>query len=277
MIGVLGSGIGGLTVVRELIKQLPEYDLIYLGDTARAPYGDKSPETVTRWALRNTGFLLDKGATLLVTACNTISSIASETVSKRYDLPVFEVITPGVERALSYSKKLMIGVIGTRTTIESDIYEEKIKQMSPEAKVYSMACPLLVPLVEEGWIKKPETTMIIKKYLHPLKAKQVDTLILGSTHYVRIKKIIQVKIGKRVNIVDTSEPVAAKVEGFLKDNKETERNLGKNGRYRFFVSDLTERDQKLAASIVKRNILLEKGENYHLYPHVLSEIQLIIG
>ncbi|MDP7416500.1 MAG: glutamate racemase, partial [Desulfobacterales bacterium] len=185
MIGVLGSGIGGLTVVRELIKQLPEYDLIYLGDTARAPYGDKSPETVTRWALRNTGFLLDKGATLLVTACNTISSIASETVSKRYDLPVFEVITPGVERALSYSKKLMIGVIGTRTTIESGIYEEKIKQMSPEAKVYSMACPLLVPLVEEGWIKKPETTMIIKKYLHPLKAKQVDTLILGSTHYVR--------------------------------------------------------------------------------------------
>ena len=155
----------------------------------------------------------------------------------------------------------MIGVIGTRTTIESGIYEEKIKQMSPEAKVYSMACPLLVPLVEEGWIKKPETTMIIKKYLHPLKVKQVDTLILGSTHYVRIKKIIQVKIGKRVNIVDTSEPVAAKVEGFLKDNKETERNLGKNGRYRFFVSDLTERDQKLAASIVKRNILLEKGEN----------------
>lgn len=261
MIGVLGSGIVGLTVVRELIKQLPEYDLIYLGDTARAPYGDKSPETVTRWALQNTGFLLDKGATLLVTACNTISSIASETVSKRYDLPVFEVITPGVERALLNSKKLMIGVIGTRTTIESGIYEKKIKQMSPEAKVYSMACPLLVPLVEEGWIKKPETTMIIKKYLHPLKVKQIDTLILGSTHYTRIKKIIQVKIGKRVNIVDASEPVAAKVEGFLKENKETERNLGKNGRYRFFVSDLTERDQKIAASIMKRNILLEKGGN----------------
>ncbi len=261
MIGVLGSGIVGLTVVRELIKQLPEYDLIYLGDTARAPYGDKSPETVTRWALRNTGFLLDKGATLLVTACNTISSIASETVSKRYDLPVFEVITPGVERALLNSKKLMIGVIGTRATIESGIYEKKIKQMSPEAKVYSVACPLLVPLVEEGWIKKPETTMIIKKYLHPLKVKQIDTLILGSTHYTRIKKIIQVKIGKRVNIVDASDPVAAKVKEFLKENKETERNLGKNGRYRFFVSDLTERDQKIAASIMKRNILFEKGGN----------------
>jgi len=127
MIGVLGSGIGGLTVVRELIKQLPEYDLIYLGDTARAPYGDRSPETVTCWALRDAAFLLEKGATLLVTACNTISSIASETVSKRYDLPVFDVVTPGVERSLLYSKKLIIGVIGSRTTIESGIYEKKIQ------------------------------------------------------------------------------------------------------------------------------------------------------
>ena len=261
MIGVLGSGIGGLTVVRKLIKQLPEYDLIYMGDTARAPYGDKSPETVTRWALRNTEFLLDQGATILVTACYTISSIASETVSKKYDLPIFEVITPGVERSLLYSQKLVIGVIGTRATIESGIYEKKIKQMSPEAKVYLIACPLLVPLVEEGWIKKSETTMIIKKYLHPLKVKQVDTLILGSTHYTQIKKIIQMKMGKRVNIIDASEPLVAKLEGFLKENKETERNLGKNGRYRFFVSDLTERDQRLAAFFMKRNILLEKGGN----------------
>jgi len=261
VIGVLGSGIGGLTVVRELMKQLPEYDLIYMGDTAHAPYSDKSPETVIRWVFQNTEFLLDKGATLLVTACNTISSIASETVSKKYDMPVLEVITPGVERSLLHSKKLMIGVIGTRTTIESGMYEKKIKQMSPNAKVYSMACPLLAPLVEEGWIKKPVTTMIIKKYLHPLKVKQVDTLILGSTHFTQIKKIIQIKMGKRVNIVDASELIVAKVEGFLNENKETEHNLGKSGRYRFFVSDLTERVEKSAASILKKNILLEKVGN----------------
>lgn len=259
MIGVLGSGIGGLMVVRELIKQLPQYDLVFMGDTAGAPYGDKSPEMVIRRALRNTEFLLEKGASLLVIACNTISCIASETVSKRYDIPVFDVVTPAVERSLLYSKKLIIGIIGTRTTIESGIYEKKIKRIRPEAKVLSAACPLLVPLVKEGWIKKPQTTMIIKKYLHPLKARQVDTLILGSTYYTEIKKIMQVKIGKRVKIVDPAEPVVAKVVRFLKENRETECKLYKNGRYRFFVSDLTERNRNLAALFMKRKILLEKG------------------
>ena len=183
MIGVFDSGIGGLTVVRSLMEELPGYNMIYFGDTARTPYGSKSPETVVRYALENTDFLLKQGAKLIVMACNTASSVAAGRVAENYDIPIFEVVTPATEKAVKISRTLIIGVIGTRATVKSGIYEQKIVALKPDAKVYSAACPLLVPLVEEGWIKKPETVMIIKKYLHPLKVRQIDTLILGCTHY----------------------------------------------------------------------------------------------
>ena len=257
MIGIFDSGIGGLTVVQAIIEQLSGYDIVYFGDTARTPYGNKSPETVVKYALENTDFLLSKGANIIVMACNTAASVATEKVAERFDVPIFEVITPAVEFAVKTSEKSRIGVIGTRATINSGIYEKKIKQMNPDAKVYSFPCPLLVPLVEEGWLKKPETRMIVKKYLHPLKVRQIDTLILGCTHYPILKNIIQQKVGKRVNIIDSSIAVAGKVKDFLENHVEIDSRLDKKGVCRFFVSDVTKQFEKTANDMLKRTVILE--------------------
>ncbi len=195
MIGVFDSGIGGLTVVKALRRNLPNYDIIYFGDTARTPYGTKSPETVVQYAIEDAEILLQKGAQMLVVACNTASSVATDTLEERFDVPIFEVISPAVNMAVSDPKRTRVGIIGTRATVNSGVYVDKIKAIRPEMKVYSEPCPLLVPLVEEGWLKKGETRKIVKKYLHPLKLKQIDVLILGCTHYPLLKEIIQVKIG----------------------------------------------------------------------------------
>jgi glutamate racemase len=260
MIGIFDSGIGGLTVVKSLMEKLPGYNMIYFGDTARTPYGSKSPETVVRYALENTDFLLIQGAKLIVMACNTASSVAAGRIAESYDIPIFEVVTPATERAVKTSNTLIIGVIGTRATVKSGIYEHKIMALKPDAKVYSVACPLLVPLVEEGWMKKPETVMIIKKYLHPLKVRQIDTLILGCTHYPLLKDKIQRKIGKRVHIIDSSIAIAENVKFFLDTHPEVDKQLGKNNAFRLFVSDITEQFEKTARATLKRNVLLEHVE-----------------
>ncbi len=257
MIGIFDSGIGGLTVVKALMEHLYGYDIIYLGDTARSPYGTKSPETVKKYALENTEFLLSKGAKIVVIACNTASSVATEIVAENFDVPIFEVITPAVELSIKTSHKQCIGIIGTRATVKSCIYEKKIKEINPQARVYSKSCPLLVPLVEEGWLNKPETKMIVKKYLHSLKVRQIDTLILGCTHYPLLNDIIQKKIGKRVSIIDSSIAVASNVKTFLEKHWELDDMLGKKSRYTFFVSDVTEQFEKTATSMLKRNINLE--------------------
>ena len=257
MIGIFDSGIGGLTVVKTLMEQLPGYDIVYFGDTARTPYGTKSPDTVIGYALENTGFLLSMGAKIVVIACNTASSVATGSVTENFDVPVFEVITPAVALSMETSRTLKIGVIGTRATVKSGIYETKIKEIQSRARVYSVACPLLVPLVEEGWLKRPETTMIIKKYLHPLKVRQIDTLILGCTHYPLLKDKIQRKIGKRVKIIDSSIAVAGVVKDFFENRPDVEGRLGKNGRFRLMVSDVTEQFEKIARTTLKRNVLLE--------------------
>ena len=257
MIGIFDSGLGGLTVVNAIMKQLPGYDLLYFGDTARTPYGTKSQKTVIGYSFENTDFLIKKGAEIIIIACNTASSVATLGLSEKYNIPIFEVITPAVEDALIVSKKHRIGIIGTRATVNSNIYKIKIQAKDPDAHVYSNACPLLVPLVEEGWMKKPETRMIIKKYLHPLKGRQIDTLILGCTHYPLLKDIIQQKIGKRVKIIDSSLSVAAQIKEYLKKNPEIDGLLSKEGRASFFVSDVTDQFIKTAKKILKKDIHLE--------------------
>lgn len=257
MIGIFDSGIGGLTVVRAIMERIPGYDIIYFGDTARTPYGNKSPETVIEYAVQDTAFLLNKGAKIIVIACNTASSVAYESVVDKFDVPVFEVITPAVELAVEASRKMSIGVIGTRATIKSGVYEKKIRALNAAARVYSVACPLLVPLVEEGWINRPETAMIVKKYLHPLKVKQADTLILGCTHYPLLKHIIQRKIGKKINIIDSSVGVAEKVERFLKEHPDVESRLSKTGKSRIFVSDIAAQFEITAKATLKRSVVLE--------------------
>jgi glutamate racemase len=201
MIGVFDSGIGGLTVIRALIERNPAYDLIYFGDTARAPYGNKNPETIARYAIENIGFLINQGSTLIVMACHAASAtVTAGLIRDKFDLPVLEVIPPAVAHALQVTRHFKIGIIGTRATIQSGMHAKKISAINAAASVFSVACPLLVPLVEEGWLKKPETASIVKKYLLALKVRQIDTLILGSTHYPMLKGLIQRKIGQRVHV-----------------------------------------------------------------------------
>ncbi len=254
MIGIFDSGVGGLTVARAIMEKIPGYDIIYFGDTAHTPYGTKSPETVIGYSVNNIEFLLSQGASVIVIACNTASSVATAGVLERFAVPIFEVITPAVELAVSSSKNSRFGVIGTRATITSGIYEKKIIEMQPGAKIYSIACPLLVPLVEEGWLNKPEAAMIIKKYLHPLKTRQIDTLILGCTHYPLLKKIIQRKAGKRVRLIDSSISVAGDIKAYLENHAEVDRQLGKNGKLTLFVSDITDQFEKIAAITLKTNV-----------------------
>jgi len=257
MIGVFDSGIGGLTVVRALMECLPGYDVLYFGDTARTPYGSKSPSTVIRYAIENTEFLLSEGAQAVVLACNTASSVAPDLLRRRYDLPFFEVISPAAEMAVQSSRKGRIGIIGTRATVASGVYEALIQKLRPEYRVVASACPLLVPLVEEGWLKKPETAMIVKKYLRPLKANQIDTLILGCTHYPLVADLIQAKIGRRVRVIDSSTGVANSMKNAIEQDTDLQKRLKRNGRYRFFVSDTTPQFENIARSILKRPIRLE--------------------
>jgi len=257
MIGVFDSGIGGLTVVRAIMKRFPAYDILYFGDTARTPYGSKSPSTVIKYAVENTEFLLSQGARAVVLACNTASSVATDLLRRRYDIPIFEVISPAVEAAVRVSRQGRIGIIGTRATIASGAYEALIKARRPESRVFAQACPLLVPLVEEGWLKKPETRMIVKDYLRPLKSRQIDTLILGCTHYPLLAELIQAKIGRRVRIIDSSSGVVDSIKAMLEQNSDWQGQLRQEGRYRLVVSDVTDRFESIACTILKRRIQLE--------------------
>ena len=261
MIGVFDSGIGGLTVVRALMELLPEQEILYLGDTARTPYGCKSRDTIIQYSLNNAEFLVQHGADMIVIACNTASCFAYEALRAKLQIPVFEVIGPGARLAVRSSRKMRIGVIGTRATISSGGYEEKIAMLQPDAKVVAAPCPLLVPLVEEGWLNKPETTMIIRKYLAPLKNRQIDTLILGCTHYPVLRHVIQRKIGSRVRLVDSAEAVALEVRDHLDGQGGDSRAAHTDkGQCRIFVTDTAEQFQKTAHLILGKPLAIEQAD-----------------
>ena len=248
-----------MTVAKAVESLLPEFQLIYYGDLAKTPYGSKSPETITGYSIDNTEFLLDHGAKVIIIACNSAASTASDTLRQKFDVPIFEVITPAVDRAVSTTVSGNIGVIGTRATIRSSIYDEKIKQKAPQLRIFSQACPLLVPLVEEGWLDSRETKMILRKYLAPLKQKNIDTLVLGCTHYPLLKDLIQHRIGRKsVRLIDSSIEVAFTLKKYLEETPAL-RNLlscGKDNRY--FVSDITQTAINTAEKIFGRHIVLEK-------------------
>ncbi|MFZ5766391.1 MAG: glutamate racemase [Thermodesulfobacteriota bacterium] len=256
MIGIFDSGVGGMTVARAIEQLLPKKNIVYFGDLARTPYGSKSPETIRRYSRQNTELLLEKGAKIIVIACNSAASVASDLLAAECSAPVFEVITPAIDRAVRLSKSGRIGVIGTRATIKSTIYETKIRQIRPDAAVFSQPCPLLVPLVEEGWLDKRETKMIIRRYLHPLKHKGVDTLVLGCTHYPLLKHLIATRIGNGVDVIDSSTAVAWVVKQYLIDHPEMDRLLDDGGRRHYYVSDVTEAAQTTAERIFGRKVEL---------------------
>jgi len=260
MIGIFDSGIGGLTVARTVEQLLPHQSLLYLGDIRRSPYGNKSREAIIHYSVENTRFLIENGAKIVVVGCNSAASAATDTLRKIFDIPIFEVITPAVRKAINVSRSGRIGVIGTRATISSKRYSEAIARSRPEYKVFTKACPLLVPLVEEGWISKKETKMILRKYLYSLKNQQIDTLILGCTHYPLLKHLIQPRIGKRVTLIDSSVEVAMQLSSFLEKNPDLiAAEKSSQVRHRFVVTDITETTGQVASKIFKRPIHLQRA------------------
>ena len=259
MIGIFDSGVGGMTVARAVETLLPGYQIIYYGDLARTPYGSKSPEAITEYSISNTEFLLNHGANVIIIACNSAASVASNTLRQKFNIPIFEVITPAVERAVTTTVSGNIGIIGTRATVRSGIYDEKIKELAPGFRVFSQACPLLVPLVEEGWLETRETKMILRKYLTPLKQKQIDTLVLGCTHYPLLKDLIQHRMGvNRVRLIDSSIEIALTLQKYLSVNENICEILQRGRKNKYFVSDMTKAAIATAAKIFGRHITLKK-------------------
>jgi glutamate racemase len=211
-IGIFDSGLGGLTVAGEIHKILPREDLVYLGDTARVPYGTKAPSTVIRFALEDMEFLHQRSVKAVVIACNTVSAWALPTLEQKYSIPILGVIEPGAQAALEQSKNHRIGVIGTHATIKSQAYERSILARDLNARVFCQATPLLVPLVEEGWMEHPVTLAVLKDYLAPLLEQEIDTLVLGCTHYPLLKKAVRQVAGKGVALVDSASSCARFVQ-----------------------------------------------------------------
>lgn len=237
-IGVFDSGLGGLTVVREIRRKLPDESIVYFGDIARLPYGTKSSAQIRRFSLENTEFLIRMGIKALVIACNSSSSAAFSFLKRRFSLPIVSVIEPAVEESLRRTRNKRIGVIGTTATVESRVYEEALRRKDPEVQVASESCPLFVPLVEEGWLNGGVTERVIEKYLGPLKEKGVDTVILGCTHYPMLHEEIQAFLGPGVELVDSAGPTVKALTSLL-NQKKLLYSKKRKPRFRIFTSDLS--------------------------------------
>lgn len=236
-IGVFDSGIGGLTVIHALMKRLPNENLVYFGDTARVPYGPKSAQVVREYAVQDTDELLKHNVKYIIIACNTVSAVALDVVQKRARVPVLGVIIPGAEAAAQATVKKRVGIIGTLGTVLSNAYTNAIRQINPDIHVFSQACPLFVPLAEEGWISHPATDLIAKEYLFPLTLEKIDTLILGCTHYPLLKEVIDRVLHKSVTLIDSGEATALMAVRQLEEfNLRNPSTLKPN--LQFFVSDI---------------------------------------
>lgn len=218
-IGVFDSGVGGLTVAAALRGLLPAENIFYLGDTARVPYGGKSPSTIERYSIEISGLLLAEQAKVIVVACNTASALAVPRLQELLKVPVIGVIQPGAEAAVEATSSGVVGVIGTRATVYSRAYERAIHALAPKVKVISRACPLLVPLIEEGWTEDPITDLVIQRYLEELLAEGVDTLVLGCTHYPLLRDSIRKYVGDQIALVDSAQNCAQAVKGLLKRDR----------------------------------------------------------
>lgn len=238
-IGVFDSGIGGLTVVRQIVRLLPQEHVVYLGDTARTPYGTKSPETIRRYALENAAFLLDKGVKLLVVACNSVSAVALDLLQSQLRVPVVGVIEPGARAAVAATRNRKVGVIGTEATIASGAYTRALKALDADLEIYTRACPLFVPLAEEGWVDNDVARAAARRYLTSLKRSGIDTLVLGCTHYPLLSGVIGDVLGPGVALVDSALTTAQEVRELLGARGLLRR--GEPGSVSFFVTDVPDR------------------------------------
>lgn len=235
-IGIFDSGVGGLTVMQELLRQLPYEPLIYFGDTARMPYGEKSRSTVVRYSIDNAIFLMEQNVKMLVIACNTASAFAKEKLQQIFNIPVVDVITPGAEKAVQVTRNGRIAVLGTKGTIASGVYQEQIKRLRPDSQVFPVACPLLAPLVEERFMHHPAAKLIAMEYMSPFKHQGIDTVLLGCTHYPLLKAMLQEVWGPEVVLVDSASTCAEKVSGILQAQG-LASGLSIQEAPEFFVSD----------------------------------------
>jgi glutamate racemase len=260
MIGVFDSGLGGLTVLKALLRALPDYGYLYLGDDARTPYGNKSQEVIYDYTRQAVEFLIARDAVLIVLACNTASAKALRRIQQEW-LPahhpakrVLGVVIPLAEAAVEATRHGRVGVIGTRATIASGVYDQELNKLRRSLKTFSQACPLLVPLVEEGWAGKRETNMILKKYLRPLKNSKIDTLVLGCTHYPFLRKDIERIMGKNCRVLDAPRIVAEKLADYLRRHPEIEARLAKDGSRRYVTTDDPERFRCLGEPFLGQRI-----------------------
>ncbi len=252
-IGVFDSGLGGLTVVKELMRQLPSEDIVYYGDTARVPYGTKSREAIIRFSKENVNILVKHKVKMIVVACNSSSSYAVEILRKHFPIPVVGVIHPGAKKAAAITKNKNIGVIATSATVASGEYKKTVQHYGKAIKVFSKACPLFVPLIEEGWAGKAITLNIAKEYLASLKKANIDTLILGCTHYPLLKKTLQKVVGKKVILVDSAREVVHEVKATLTQLGK-EKTLKRKAQYKFLISDRPQAFGKIAKKFLGREI-----------------------
>lgn len=252
-IGVFDSGIGGLTVLKEVFRKLPDESTVYLGDTARVPYGIRSAETVTRYSFENTGFLVSVGIKALVVACNTVSAVSLEEIKKRLSIPVIGVIEPGARAAVRATRNKNIGVIGTEATINSGAYARIIRSMDANIQVFSLPCPLFVPLAEEGLTDDAIAMMVAERYLSQLREKEIDTLVLGCTHYPLLKEVIGRVMGGGISLIDSATETASEIKGTLVRNG-IEGTPSREPLRKFYVTDAPERFLKVGERFLGQKI-----------------------
>ena len=263
-IGVFDSGVGGLTVAREIMNQLPNEKIVYFGDTARVPYGSKSKDTIISFSRQIARFLQTKNVKAIVIACNTASAFALETLKKECDVPVIDVIAPGARAAANATKNNKIGIIGTIGTVNSGIYSQYLSEKKPEALVYAKACPLFVPLVEENWLYDSVTIEIAERYLSELKGYGVDSLVLGCTHYPLLRHTIQKVMGEQVELVNPAYETALTLKRVLEE-KELNQLEWKDNHHEFYVSDGAEQFRSFANSILPCNVVETNVVNIEMY------------
>ncbi len=244
-IGIFDSGVGGLTVFKSVREHFPKEDIVYFGDTARVPYGPKSPNTIIDYSIQNARFLLQQNIKILVVACNTSSAVAIPSLRKLTDIPIIGVIEPGAEQAVLHSSKGRIGVIGTEGTIRSCAYQEAIQKLKEQSEVYSRACPLFVPLAEEGWHEHQTAELVAREYLSYFYDKGIDTLVLGCTHYPLLKEIISRVVGADVSLIDSADAIATYLKRILPNDDDD-----RSGQNYFFVSDNEDKFAQIGSRIL---------------------------
>ena len=253
-IGIFDSGIGGLTVAKRIISMLPNENIVYFGDTARVPYGSKSNSTVIEYAIQDAQFLINKNVKLIIVACNTASSVALDVLKEKFSIPIIGMIEPGATLALDKTKNGKVGVIGTNSTINNKAYSQQLKELDKEIKVFEKACPLFVPIAEEGWLDHEATNLIAKEYLQDFVDANIDTLILGCTHYPLLAETIQKIVGDSVTLIDSGYAASLQVENYL-EGRGVRNDSVQIGTKQFYVSDLPDKFKSMAERFLGSEVM----------------------